>query len=159
MEPVFRTFDDADVPLQRIKVQRNADGTESAVWERWLAFRADPAYLSLYARWDPGMVVRRHGHNGPHVLVVLSGSVRIGDRECCPGTHVELPVGAAFGPHVAGPAGCELFEVMVGDPRSWGDDLAAYERVCAELGVTPLPDPPIDLPEWLSDERSRWGQK
>ena len=156
MEPEFRTLDDPGLPLQRIKVQRNADGTESAVWERWLAFRADPAYLSLYARWDPGMVVRRHGHNGPHVLVVLAGSVRIGSRECGPGTHVELPVGAAFGPHVAGPEGCELFEVMVGDPRSWGDDAAAYERVCSELGVTPLPDPPIDLPDWLSDERSRW---
>jgi hypothetical protein len=155
-EPVFRSFDDDLVPLQRVKAQRNADGSESAVWERWLAFRQDPPYLSLYARWDPGMVVRRHGHNGPHVLVVLSGSVRIGDRECGPGTHVELPVGAAFGPHVAGPDGCELFEVMVGDPRSWGDDLDAYERVCAERGVTPLPDPPIDLPDWLEDERGRW---
>ena len=157
-EPAFRAFDDESVPLQRIKVQRNADGTESAVWERWLAFRQDPPYLSLYARWDPGMVVRRHGHNGPHVLVVLSGSVRIGDRECGPGTHVELPVGAAFGPHVAGPDGCELFEVMIGDPRSWGNDPGAFQQVCESLGVTPLPDPPIDLPDWLEDERTRWRQ-
>ena len=155
-EPVFRSLGDDSVPLQRIKVQRNADGSESAVWERWLAFREDPSYLSLYARWDPGMVVRRHGHNGPHVLVVLSGSVRIGDRDCGPGSHVELPVGAAFGPHVAGPEGCELYEVMIGDPRSWGDDPDAYQRVCESLGVTPLPDPPIELPSWLEDERSRW---
>jgi hypothetical protein len=153
---VFRSFDDPSIPLQRVKVQRNADGTESAVWERWLAFRADPPYLSLWARWDPGMVVRRHGHRAPHVLVVLAGSVTIGVRVCGPGTHVELPEGAAFGPHVAGPEGCELFEVMLGDPRSWGDDPAAFERACAERGVTPLPDPPIELPDWLVDERSRW---
>lgn len=155
-EAVFRMLDDPDVPWQRVKAQRNADGSESSVRERWLAFRADPPYLSLFARWDPGMIVRRHGHNGPHVLVVLKGSVRIGDRDCGPGTHVELPVGAAFGPHEAGPEGCELFEVMIGDPRSWGDDPDAVERLRAERGVTPLPDPAIDLPDWLADERSKW---
>lgn len=158
-EATFRPLDDPSLPLQKVKAQRNADGSESAVWERWLAFRADPPYLSLWARWDPGMIVRRHGHRAPHVLVVLAGSVTIGDRVCGPGTHVELPNGAAFGPHVAGPDGCELFEVMLGDPRSWGDDPDAFARACESAGVTPLPDPPIDLPAWLEDERGRWSQE
>ncbi len=155
--PVFRHLDDPEVPWQRVKAQRNADGTESYVYEKWLAFSPDPQYLSLYARYDPGMVVRRHGHFSPHVLFVIAGDLWCGDRHCPAGTHVELPFGAAFGPLVAGGEGATLFEVMLGDPRSWGDDPAAFARVLAERGVTPLPDPPLEYPRWLEDLRAHWG--
>ena len=93
-EPTFRHLDDAEVPWQEVKRQRNADGTTSSVWEKWFAFSPDPQYLSLYARYDPGMIVRRHGHNSPHVVFVLEGSIRCGDRECPAGTHIELPAGS-----------------------------------------------------------------
>ena len=155
--PVIRTLDDADVPWQRVKAQRNADGSESAVWEKWLAFSPDPQYLSLYARYDPGMIVRRHGHYSPHVVFVLEGEIWCGERLCRAGTHLELPYGAAFGPFRAGPAGAVLFEVMMGDPRSWGDEPEAYEKLLREHGVTPLPDPPLEFPPWLSDLRTRWA--
>jgi ChrR Cupin-like domain len=158
MNPTFRHVDDADVPWQKVKAQRNADGTESAVWEKWFAFSPDPQYLSLYARYDPGMIVRRHGHLSPHVLFVIDGSLRIGDRDCPAGTHVELPQGAAFGPLIAGADGALLFEVMMGDPRSWGDDPAAFERALADHDVTPLPDPPLEYPPWLQDLRAHWAQ-
>jgi hypothetical protein len=69
---------------------------------------------------------------------------------------VELPLGAAFGPFVAGPEGTELIEVMMGDPRSWGDDPDAFQRALERQGAEALPDPPIDLPDWLEDLRSRW---
>ena len=155
-EPVFRHLDDADVPWQQVKSQRNADGTTSSVWEKWLAFSADPPYLSLYARYDAGMIVRRHGHHSPHVLFVIDGELWVGERHCPAGTHVELPYGAAFGPLRAGPAGALLFEVMLGDPRSWGDEPAVYERELAAHGVVPLPDPPLEFPAWLSDLREQW---
>jgi hypothetical protein len=155
-EPVFRHLDDADVPWQQVKVIRNADGSTSSVWEKWLAFSPDPPYLSLYARWDPGMVVRRHGHLSPHVLFVVEGELWCGDRRCPAGTHIELPLGAAFGPFVAGPAGVVLVEVMMGDPRSWGDDPASFEAALRSQGAEALPDPAIDLPPWLEDLRSRW---
>ena len=67
------------------------------------------------------MIVRRHGHFSPHVVFVISGEVWIGDHHCPAGTHIELPYGAAFGPIRAGSEGCVMFEVMLGDPRSWGD--------------------------------------
>jgi hypothetical protein len=156
-EPVFRHIDDADVPWQRIKAQRNADGSESAVWEKWFAFSPDPQYLSLYARYDPGMIVRRHGHNSPHVVFVLDGSVRFGDRECKAGSHIELPLGAAFGPIVAGPEGVVMFEVMMGDPRSWGDQPERYQAELDAAGATALPDPPLDYPPWLEDLRTFWA--
>ena len=67
-------------------------------------------------RYDPGMVVRRHGHYSTHVVFVIAGDLWCGTRHCPAGTHIELPLGAAFGPLVAGNAGATLFEVMMGDP-------------------------------------------
>jgi hypothetical protein len=39
LEPTFRHLDDAEVPWQAIKAQRNADGSVAQVWEKWLASR------------------------------------------------------------------------------------------------------------------------
>jgi hypothetical protein len=156
LSATFRHLDDPDVPWQQVKRIRTAAGTEASVWEKWLAFSPDPQYLSLYARWDPGVVVRRHGHYSPHVLFVIDGEMWCGDRHCPAGTHIELPFGAAFGPFVAGPEGTLLLEVMMGDPRSWGEDQSAFERVLAERGASALPDVPLTFPEWLSDLRDRW---
>ncbi len=155
-QPVFRHLDDADVPWQAVKSQRNPDGSESFVWEKWLAFSPKPQYLSLYARYDAGMIVRRHGHLSPHVVFVLAGDIDVDGRACPTGTHIELPHGAAFGPIVAGPDGATLFEVMMGDPRSWGDDPDAFRSVLAARGVEPLPDPPLAFPPWLEDLRQHW---
>jgi hypothetical protein len=57
---------------------------------------------------------------------------------------------------VAGPDGCTLFEVMMGDPRSWGDRPEEFEAALAVQGATPLPDPPLEYPPWLSDLRTYW---
>ena len=155
-EAVFRHLDDADVPWQQVKRQRNADGSESSVWEKWFAFSPDPQYLSVYAKYDPGMIVRRHGHFSPHLVFILEGDVWIGDHHCPAGTHIELPFGAAFGPLRAGDTGCTMLEVMMGDPRSWGDDAAAFQRVLSEHGAEPLPDVELEYPPWLEDLRSHW---
>ncbi len=157
LEPTFRHLDDPEVPWQAIKSQRNADGSVAHVWEKWLAFSPDPQYLTIYARYDPGMVVRRHGHFSPHVVFVLEGEVSFDDRRCPAGTHIELPLGAAFGPVVAGPEGAVMFEVMMGDPRSWGDKPEAYEAALAAQGAEALPDPALEFPEWLDDLRSHWA--
>lgn len=153
---VFRHLDDPDVPWQQVRRQRNADGSEASVWEKWFAFSPDPQYLSVYARYDPGMIVRRHGHLSPHVVFVIEGEIVVGDRPCPAGTHIELPQGAEFGPIVAGDAGAILFEVMMGDPRSWSDDPDSFERALADHGAEPLPDVPLDFPPWLEDLRSAW---
>ena len=62
-----------DVPWIAVRSQRNPDGSESHVWERWVAFSTEPLYLALFAKWDPGMIVRRHGHYSPHTIAVLAG--------------------------------------------------------------------------------------
>lgn len=156
-QPTFRHLDDTEVPWQPVRRQRNADGSESAVWEKWLAFSPEPQYLSLYARWDPGMIVRRHGHFSPHVIFVIEGDLWCGERHCPAGTHIELPYGAAFGPLRAGSAGVTLFEVMMGDPRSWGDRPEAFEQALADHQVEPLPDVELEFPPWLQDLRGHWA--
>jgi hypothetical protein len=45
---------------------------------------------------------------------------------------------------------------MMGDPRSWGDDPAAFQAALELRGAEALPDPAIQLPPWLEDLRSRW---
>ncbi len=32
-----------------------------------------------------------------------------------------------------------------------------FEATLAEHGVTPLPDPPLEYPAWLSDLRTHWA--
>lgn len=154
LEPRFSHVDDDQAPFVAVRSQRNADGSESHVWEKWVAFSTDPLYLALFARWDPHMIVRHHGHYSPHTLTVLAGSFRCGDVELGPGAHIELPLGASFGPFEAGPDGVELYEVMMGDPRSWSDDSDSLRRLLAERGAQQLPDPPVELPGGLEDLRA-----
>ena len=158
-EPIFRHLDDPDMGWRPVHEQRNRDGSVSQVREKWLAFSPDPQYLSIYAEYDPGMVVRRHGHFSPHIVFVLKGELRCGDTPCPVGTHIELPFGAAFGPLVAGPDGVTMFEVMLGDPRSWGEDPDSLKRALAEQGAEQLPDPPLDFPAWLEDLRAHWASE
>lgn len=140
-----------ETPWQEVRRQQHGDRTAS-VRERWLDF--SPRFLSLYARWDPGMIVHAHGHRSDHVVFVLEGEMTCGDVRCTPGTHIALDEGETFGPFVAGPEGVVLFEVMMGDPRSFPADPEGYERLLAARGVRQLPNPPIDLPDWLQDTRS-----
>ena len=140
-----------DVPWEEVRRQRHGERVVS-VNEKWLDF--SPRFLSLYAKWDPGMIVQPHGHNSHHVVFVLAGEMTCGDVVCRTGTHIALDQGDTFGPFVAGPVGVELFEVMMGDPRSFPADLEGYERFLAERGVEQLPNPPIALPDWLEDTRT-----
>jgi hypothetical protein len=143
-----------DVPWQEVRRQQHGPEPDStaSVYEKWLDVAG--GFLSLYARWDPGMMVQPHGHNSDHVVFVLEGSMTCGAVECGPGTHIALDQGDDFGPFVAGPDGVVLFEVMMGDPRSFPARQDEWHALLAERGVTLLPNPPIDLPGGLTDTRN-----
>ena len=134
-----------------VRAQQHGDRRVS-IWEKWLEFT--PKLLTLSAKWDPGMMVHKHGHNSDHVLFVVKGELRCGDVVCSAGMHITLEHGAAFGPFIAGPEGCELFEVMMGDPRSWPADPEGFEKLLEKRGAVKLPNPPIELPDWLEDTRT-----
>ena len=127
-------------------------GSIPSMRERWLD--TEGGFLSLQARWDPGMAVQPHGHNSDHVVFVLEGSMTCGDVECRPGTHIALDRGDDFGPFVAGPEGVVLFEVMMGDPRSFPARQDEWRALLAERDVRPLPNPPLVIPGGLEDTRN-----
>ena len=147
--PRFTHLD--DLKWQEVRRQRHGD-REVSVREKWLDFGSE--FLSLYAKWDPGMIVQPHGHLSNHVIFVLEGEMTCGDVLVRKGSHIALDQGDTFGPFVAGPEGVELFEVMMGDPRSFPADLDGYEQFLAARGVEQLPNPPIDMPDWLEDTRT-----
>ena len=147
--PRFSHLDDLE--FQEVRRIGQGDRTMS-VREKWLDF--SPEYLSLYAKWDPGMIVQPHGHNSNHVIFVLEGEMTCGDVLCRKGGHIALDQGDTFGPFVAGPNGCVLFEIMMGDPRSFPVEQEAYQKFLADQGVVPLPNPPIDMPDSLPDTRN-----
>ncbi len=145
----------SDYEWTDVKHQQNADGSVSVVREKWPILQPD--FMSAYIEYSPGVIVRRHGHFGLHLVYVIEGGAWFGDRWCPAGTHIELPFGAAFGPIVAGDEGALFLELTDGDFRSWGDQPELFDNLIAERGVTPLPDPPIDLGEWFTDRRGYWA--
>jgi hypothetical protein len=147
--PRIRHLD--DVPWEEVRRIDYGDRTAS-VREKWLDF--SPRFLSLVAEWDPGMMIHAHGHNSNHVIYVLEGDMSCGDVHCRPGTHIALDQGDTFGPFIAGEHGVVLFEVMMGDPRSFPADEQGWERLLAERGAKQAPNPKIALPEWLEDTRT-----
>jgi hypothetical protein len=140
-----------DVPEQAVRRMR-VGGNEVEVREKWIDFT--PGFLALWAQWDPGMIVQPHGHNSNHVVFVLAGEMTCGDVVCRAGTHLALDQGDTFGPFVAGPVGVELYEVMMGDPRSFAADEAGFGEFLRAHDATPLPNPPIELPNGLTDTRN-----
>jgi hypothetical protein len=147
--PRFSHLD--DVKYEEVRKIDFGDHTAS-VLEKWLDF--SPRFLSLYAKWDPGMMIHAHGHNSDHIVYVLEGDMTCGDVHCGPGTHIALDQGDTFGPFIAGPNGVVLFEVMMGDPRSFPADEEGWAKLLADKGAKQAPNPKIALPEWLEDTRS-----
>jgi hypothetical protein len=147
-DPELRIVHLDDVPWQEVKAQRHGDRRVS-VWEKYLEWT--PERMTLYARYDPGMLVERHGHRSDHLVHVLSGSITVGGQECRAGATLLLPEGAVMGPVEAGPDGAELFEVMLGDPRAVPADREGFAALLAERGIEPLPNPPIEAPAWFGE--------
>jgi quercetin dioxygenase-like cupin family protein len=135
-----------DVPWQEVKAQQHGDRRVS-IWEKYLEWT--PGLMVLYARYDPGMLTERHGHASDHIVYVLEGELTVGDVMCGPGTNIVLEKGAVFGPLEAGPKGALLLEIMMGDPRAVPADREGFERLLAERGITPLPNPPFEAPAWF----------
>src|SRR4051812_48751981 len=130
VEATFLHFD--DVKPQRVRAQLHPDGSERSVWDRWFVISQDPPFVSLHTTWDPDVIVHRHGHLGHHLMYVLRGGMWCGDRWCDVGTYIDLPEGAVAGPYVAGPDGADLFEVTMGDGRSWANDHDEFARLLTE---------------------------
>ena len=143
-EAKFRHIDEVD--WHEVRAQQHGE-RRACVTDAWFEFT--PELLCAYSRWDPGMIVHKHGHNCQHAMLVLEGDMMCGDVHCMPGMHITLDRGASFGPSIAGPKGVLLYEISFGDPRSWAADREGFEKLLAERGVEKLPNPKIPQ-QWRS---------
>ena len=136
-EPELKFVDVADVPFTEVVAQMHGD-RRASVHIKFLEWTADR--FVAFTRYDPGLVLERHGHSSDHLLFILEGELTVGDRVCGPRTLVVLERGAAFGPLVAGPEGCTFLEHHAGDVTPVPVDKDGYHALLAELGITRLPN-------------------
>lgn len=133
-----------DVPWTEVVAQRHGTRRVS-VHEKFLEWNAQR--MVVLGRYDPHVVVERHGHASDHLVYVLEGELLVGDRRCPPGTLIVLELGATFGPLIAGEAGALLFEVWMGDPRPVPADKEEYYALLRAKGIERLPNPKFTKPD------------
>jgi hypothetical protein len=133
----------ADVPWNEVIAQLHGERRVS-VHEKFLEWNA--RRMVVLGRYDPHVVIERHGHASDHLVYVLEGDLMVGDRHCPPGTLIVLEFGATFGPLIAGDNGALLFEVWMGDPRPVPADKEGYYALLKEKGIVRLPNPAIKMP-------------
>ncbi len=133
-----------DVPWTEVIAQLHG-ARRVSVHERFLEWNAKR--MVVLGRYDPHVVIERHGHASDHLVYVLEGELLVGDRPCPPGTLIVLEVGATFGPLIAGEHGALLFEVWMGDPRPVPADKEAYHALLKERGIVRLPNPAFRKPD------------
>jgi len=129
----------ASVPWQDAMPQRQK-GKLLAVHLKILLASADR--MVTFTRYDPGLVVAPHRHEGVEMIYVLEGSMKIDGAACIPGTLVVLDGESTIGPIVSGESGTVLLEVFEG-ANSWNPRLLepteSYRRLVAERDITELP--------------------
>ena len=143
---------ESDVPWQEVLAQRHGSRRVS-VHEKFLEWTPDR--MVVLGRYDPGVVVERHGHKSDHLVYVLEGDLTVGERPCAAGTLIVLEVGAVFGPLVAGERGALLFETWAGDPGPVPADKAGYLALLGERGIERLVPPKIVRPATAPGDRDR----
>lgn len=132
-----------DVPWNEVIAQMHGERRVS-VHEKFLEWNAKR--MVVLGRYDPHVIIERHGHASDHLVYVLEGDLTVGDRHCPSGTLVVLELGAKFGPLIAGEKGALLLETWAGDPRPVPDDKEKYYAFLKEKGIVRLPNPPITKP-------------
>lgn len=143
-EPRFSIVHESEVPWTEVVAQQHGDRRVS-VHEKFLEWCPDR--MVVLGRYDPGMIIERHGHKSDHLIYILEGRVQVGDRDCPKGTFIVLEEGAAFGPLIADELeGCLMFETWLDDPLPVPADKDGYYSLLAEHGVERLPNPPFEPP-------------
>jgi len=140
-----------DVPWREVIAQMHG-ATRVSVHEKFLEWTAQQ--MVVLGRYDPHVVIERHGHKSNHLVYVLEGNLMVGEHHCPAGTLIVLEVGASFGPLIAGDAGALLFEVWMGDPAPVPANKEQYYALLRERGIERLPPPPIERPATAPVRRS-----
>lgn len=142
-EPRCKIVRTSDVEFTEVVAQLHGD-RRAGVHLKFLEWTPDR--FVAYTRYDPGLILERHGHASDHLVFVLEGLLTVGEERCGPGTLIVLEHGAAFGPLEAGPEGCVFLESYAGDVTPVPADKEGYLRLLAERGIERLPNPTFTPP-------------
>ncbi len=135
-EPHFQHLDDME---WKPVLAQDHSGVRKEALEKWLYF--EPRVLAFAGKWDPGMVIARHGHMCPNSIYVVEGSMECGGVESPAGTNIMLDIGTPYGPNITGPEGAIVYEVMGGLPFVWYADPEGFAALKKERGITQLANP------------------
>jgi ChrR Cupin-like domain len=146
--PVVSFVHSGDVEAVEVKSELR-EGTRRSVWLKFLELT--PEASVFHTRYDPGLVLQRHGHRSNHYIFVIDGEVRFDTEVCSAGSLVRLPHGATFGPIWVGDEGAEILEIYLGDCRPEPADKSEWQRIKDEHDIVDLPNPPLPVPEWFGE--------
>ena len=135
-------------PFVDVKAQMQGERRVS-VWLKMLDLQPERALF--HTRYDPGLVLERHGHHSHHYIFVIQGDIWFDEEHCRAGSLIQLPEGASFGPVVVGDAGAEIVEVYFGDCRPIPTRREEWEGIKQERGIRELPNPKLDVPDWFGE--------
>jgi len=141
--PRLAFIDGDDVPWTEVVAQMHG-ARRVSVHEKFLEW--NEKRMVVLGRYDPNVVIERHGHASDHLVYVLEGTLLVGDRLCRPGTLVVLELGASFGPLIAGDKGALLFETWAGDPRPVPADKPGYEALLRQKKIVRVANPRFKKP-------------
>ena len=118
--------------------------------------------MVVIGRYDPGIILERHGHSSDHLIYVLEGVLRVGEYECPPQTLIVLEEGASFGPLFADTTvGCLLFETWLDDVTPLPADKPGYHALLASRDIVRLANPgfvsPPSAPSGFGTGDDRWS--
>jgi hypothetical protein len=161
--PRLAIVHDEAVPWTEVIAQTHATpaGEERrSVHEKFIEW--NDQRMVVLGRYDPGIILERHGHSSDHVIYVLEGVLMVGEYHCPRGTLIVLEEGAAFGPLFADETdGCLLFETWQDDVTPVPADKPGYHAVLAAKGIVRLPNPtfvsPPSAPSGFGTPDDRWS--
>lgn len=148
-QPRLAITHDEAVPFTEVIAQDHtmADGRveRRRVHEKFLEWNDER--MVVIGRYDPGIILERHGHSSDHVIYVLDGVLHVGEYRCPRLTLIVLEQGAAFGPLFADETiGCVLFETWLDDVTPLPADKPGYLALLQSRGITRLPNPAFQSP-------------
>jgi len=114
----LHVFDLANIPWEPPRrrpgatEQRRADH-HSGVEEKWLVYpeTGSDRFPITIVRFPPNFTFPRHWHTEGEFIMVLQGSMRVGERTLGPGGCAYNDARTIYGAEAAGPDGCEFLMI------------------------------------------------
>lgn len=148
-QPRLAITHESTVPWTEVIAQEH-DGERRSVHEKFIEWNDER--MVVIGRYDPGIVLERHGHSSDHLVYVMEGVLMVGEYRCPPGTLIVLEEGASFGPLYADETdGCLLFECWLDDVTPVPADKEGYYAVLESRGIKRLPNPTFVPPPTAPD--------